>query len=211
MAEEIDSLEQGERARKWMQQNGSAILIGVLAAVAILMGYEAWKNRRINHRGTAGEEYVALSTALTDARKEDATRLTARLTSDFGDTVYAPLAQLDASRVAVTDGKLAEAITAAQAAVTSARSAPLADAARLRLARLQLSDGKPVLAQQTLEDVTTEGFKAQVQELRGDALLEQGKPAEARKAYEDALAAQDAGSPLRNGLQMKIDDLAAGS
>lgn len=211
MADEIDSLEQGERARKWMQQNGSAIIIGVLAAVAILMGYEAWKNRRVNHQGKAGETYVQLSAAVTEKRKEDVASLSNAVAADYTDTAYAALARLDQAHSAVTDSNLAQAIAAAQQAVDTARTDVLADTARLRLARLQLADAKPVLAQQTLDAIKSSGFAAQVKELRGDALLKQGKSDDARKAYEDALAGLDAGSPLRNGLQMKIDDLSTGS
>lgn len=211
MADEIDSLEQGERARKWMQQNGSAIIIGVLAAVAILMGYEAWKNRRVNHQGKAGETYVQLSAAVTEKRKEDVVRLSNTVAAEYTDTAYAALARLDQAHSAVTESNLAQAIAAAQQAVEAARTEVLADAARLRLARLQLADAKPVLAEQTLAAIKSGGFSAQVKELRGDALLKQGKSEDARKAYQDALAGLDAGSPLRNGLQMKIDDLSTGS
>jgi predicted negative regulator of RcsB-dependent stress response len=207
MAEEIDSLEQGERARKWMQQNGSAIVIGVLAAVAILMGYEAFKNRSINHRGEAGERYVELNTALANKEAERANALISTISETYADTPYAALAKLEAADLALTSGKIADAIAATENAVKLATTPPLMDAARLRLARLQLADGKADAALRTLDTLKTAGFTALAAELRGDVLLSTGKAAEALSAYNTALVGMDAGAPGRSTLQHKIDDL----
>lgn len=207
MAEEIDSLEQGERARKWMQQNGSAIVIGVLAAIAILMGYEAWKNRANTHRAEAGDRYVELNTALSNKDADQAKALIAALSKDFAKTPYASLAQLEAAELAVTDGKLADAIAAAETAVKLATTTTLADTARLRLARLQHAEGKADAALKTLDALKSEGFAPLATELRGDILLSGGKSKEALSAYTTALAGLDANAPNRITLQHKIDDL----
>lgn len=211
MAEEIDSLEQGERARKWMQQNGSSLIIGVLAAVAVLMGYEAWKNSRSNHRARAGETYVELAAAVTENKADRIEALANNLSNEFDDTAYAALAKLDAARLAVNGSKLTQAISAAEAAVKVAHSKVLADTARLRLARLQAADNKPESALATLDQIKSPGFEALVAELRGDVLMLQDKKADALAAYNSALTNLDAGSPVRNSVQMKIDDLSTGS
>lgn len=207
MAEEIDSLEQGERARKWMQQNGSAIVIGVLAAVAILLGYDAWKNRGIAHRAEAGDRYVELNTALSNKDNDQAKALISTLSDGFAKTPYAALAKLEAAELAVADGKLSEAVIAAESAVKLATTTVLADTARLRLARLQHADGKSEAALKTLDALKSEGFAALAAELRGDILHSTGKAKEALAAYNTALAGLDAGAPGRSTLQHKIDDL----
>lgn len=207
MAEEIDSLEQGERARKWMQQNGSAIVIGVLAAIALLMGYEAWKNRANAHRAEAGDRYVELTTALGNNDTDQAKALIATLEQDFTRTPYAALAKLESAELAVTQGDLSQAIAATESAVKLATTTALTDAARLRLARLQQADGKHDAALKTLDALSSPGYAALVAELRGDILLSTGKASEALSAYTTALAGLDMGSPNRSSLQNKIDDL----
>ena len=44
-------------------------------------------------------------------------------------------------------------------------------------------------------------------DLRGDILLSQGKPGEARSAYQVALDRSEAGSSYRNVIQVKLDAL----
>jgi len=44
-------------------------------------------------------------------------------------------------------------------------------------------------------------------DLKGDALLAQGKPAEARAAWQQALDKLGAQSPYRNLIQLKLDGL----
>ena len=210
MAEEIDSLEQGERARKWMQRNGSSIVIGVLAAVAILMGYEAWKSRKAQHQAQAGDQYVELNTALQGNETERAQALVGALTDNYADTPYAALAQLEAADVALAAGKPEDALAAMQQAVKLAPSTVLADTARLRLARLQQAQQQADAARKTLDAIRSPGFTAQVAELRGDLLLAAGKRSEARDAYTQALAGMDVAAPGRSTLQNKIDDLSGG-
>lgn len=210
MAEEIDSLEQGERARKWMQRNGSSIVIGVLAAVAILMGYEAWKNRKAQHQAQAGDQYVELNTALQNNEADRVQALVGVLSDTYANTPYAALAQLEAADVALAEGKPEVALAAMEQAVKLATTPVLADTARLRLARVQHAQQQMDAAGKTLDAIKSPGFAAQVAELRGDLLAATGKREQARDAYVQALAKMDVAAPGRSTLQNKIDDLSGG-
>ena len=55
--------------------------------------------------------------------------------------------------------------------------------------------------------LTGEGDHVNHNEVRGDVLVAKGEPERARSAYEKALANLPTGGPMRNRIQMKLDDL----
>ena len=61
-----------------------------------------------------------------------------------------------------------------------------------------------------LNTSNTGKFIARYNELRGDLLVKQGKPEEARVAYENALANTVATEEAQSILEMKLDDLGRG-
>jgi predicted negative regulator of RcsB-dependent stress response len=85
----------------------------------------------------------------------------------------------------------------------------LALVARLRLARVQLAQGKPDDAIKTLDAVDPGAFKARYQEARGDALFAKGDKAGALKEYQAARDAALGQSVDPQSLELKIDDLLA--
>jgi predicted negative regulator of RcsB-dependent stress response len=91
--------------------------------------------------------------------------------------------------------------------IGSTRDHALALAARLRLARVQLSQGKPDEAIKTLDATEPGAFAARYAELRGDALLAKGDRDGALKQYRSARAS---GSDTVDAelLDLKISELA---
>ena len=86
--------------------------------------------------------------------------------------------------------------------------------ARLRLARVQLAEGRYDDALKSLDAVSTPSVDARVLELRGDVRLAQGDKAAAldnwRKAAAAAAADPEAGAQVdAELLQLKIDELGA--
>ena len=81
------------------------------------------------------------------------------------------------------------------------------DLARLRLAGVLLDEKKPGDALKLIESPPVESLTARYADLRGDILLSQGKPGEARSAYQVALDRSEAGSSYRNVIQVKLDAL----
>jgi predicted negative regulator of RcsB-dependent stress response len=80
---------------------------------------------------------------------------------------------------------------------------------RYRLAQVQLDEKQPDAALATLDAKHPEAFDGLFADLRGDALVAAGRQAEARSAYETALAKLDPKSTYRNFVQVKHDATAA--
>jgi predicted negative regulator of RcsB-dependent stress response len=76
----------------------------------------------------------------------------------------------------------------------------------LRLARVQVQLEQYSEALATLNTAFPESFTAAIEEIRGDAYLQQGKKDLARNAYQAAIAAD--GLTTNPNLQIKLDDLA---
>jgi predicted negative regulator of RcsB-dependent stress response len=91
-------------------------------------------------------------------------------------------------------------------AITAAPTDGIKAIASLRLARVQVQLEQYSEALTTLKQPLPESFTAAVEEIKGDAYLQQGKKDLARNAYQAAISADGlATSPV---LQIKLDDLA---
>ena len=206
----IDAHEQSEQARKWLQQNGSSIVIGVLLGLAVLLGWQRWQQSGADHRAEALLKFEELQTAIDKDDTELAGKHLDDLRRNYDDTPHAALAALEHAEGLVKAGKLAEAEPLVRFAVDKGVPETVQDVARMRLARLLIARGEPQSALDAVKTITVEGFKGQVEALRGDALVALGKPDEARKAYDAALVAIDVAASNRSQLEIKRDDLLAG-
>ena len=208
--EDLDEHEQGERVRKWLGQNGGSIILGICVGIAGLAGWQYWQQAARERTQAAQVEYQALIDAEANNDAAAAAKAAATLRQDFSSTPYGVFAALNQSRDAVAKGDLAAAEEALQWARGVDPDLPaLEELVIVRLAQIKLAQGQAQAVLDLLKDDTSAGFKGVVSELRGDALVVLGRIDDARAAYEDALAALDAGSPQRNFVEMKRDDLAA--
>jgi len=196
--------EQVEALRKWWQENGKALILGVVVGLGGLFGYRAWQDHRATEAVVAADLHATVLGALERGQTVMVVADSARLRSDYAATPYAALATLAEARALVDDGDLAAAQVALTWVVEHADQEEVAAVARLRLARLLLDQGDAGAAQAQLDALPTGRFPALVAELRGDLMREQGQAEAARAAYREALAA---GSENRAVVQMKLDDL----
>jgi len=107
----------------------------------------------------------------------------------------------------VDDGDNAAAKTHLQWVVEHGRDEETRDIARLRTAAVLLDEKKYDEALKVLEAKHTESLTSLYADLRGDVLVAQAKPAEARGAYQLALDKSDARSAYRPLIQLKLDAL----
>jgi predicted negative regulator of RcsB-dependent stress response len=208
--EDLDEHEQGERVRKWLGQNGGSIVLGICVGIAGLAGWHYWEQAARERTQAAQVEYQAFIDAEESKDVEAAAKAAATLRKDFSDTPYGVFAALKQSRDAVGKGDLAAAEEPLQWARGIDLDLPaLEELVIVRLAQIKLAQGQAQAVLDLLKGDTSKGFKGVVADLRGDALVVLGRIDDARSAYEDALAALDAGSPQRSFVEMKRDDLAA--
>ena len=209
MEDYLSEKEQWEWLKGWVRSNGLWILAGIAVGAGILFGMRWWEARTDGIALDAGSKYQQILEALDRKDKTRAQTLTGELERDYASSPYVDQARLLAARVAVEAGELDKAADSLKAAMDTTKDKQLALVARLRLARVKLSQGKPDDAIATLDAVDAGAFKPRYQEARGDALVAKGDKAGALQEYQAARAGSLGQSVDSQGLDLKIDDLLA--
>lgn len=206
--DQMDEYERSELVRSWIRENGGSVVVGIVAGLALVLGYSQWQQHTRERLQSAEVQFNAYVKAVEAKDNDGAEKILAEVNTKFGDSAYAQFAAMREAQRKADAGDADGAIKALEAMKTAAKLPSLADVANVRLARLKLAKGDFDGALANAEAVKTSGYKSQGAELRGDALVGLKRPADAFKAYEDALAAMDAAAPGRDSVEMKRDDVA---
>ncbi|HSH29514.1 MAG TPA: tetratricopeptide repeat protein [Thiohalobacter sp.] len=201
--------EQAEAIKKWLRENGSALLTGILLGLAALFGGKAWMQYQTQQSMAASNLYAQLSNAVSGGQAAAATSAHEALLNEYADSSYAVLAALQIARLQLDEDKPEAAQVQLQWAYERAGDGPLKHTARVRLARLYIAQGELDRARALLGEVTDRGSYAVIyHELEGDLAMAREDYAAARAAYQAALAAYPDDLPGRSLLEAKRDDAA---
>ncbi|MBS4020590.1 MAG: tetratricopeptide repeat protein [Dechloromonas sp.] len=205
---DLEEQEQIDTLKTWWKMYGNLVTSLVTAAALAVVGWQGWNWYQNNETAKAATVFAALEQAVEQGDAQRIKATAGELTAKFGRSGYASLGALLAARQSFDAGDLKTA-KAQLTWVTDNAKDELRDIARLRLAAVLLDEQAYDEALKALEATSAAAFQARFQELRGDILVAQGKPADARTAYQAALdqAAAKAGSPARELLQQKLDSL----
>lgn len=207
MEEYLNEQEQWERVLAWLREQGPWILGGVAVALAIFGGWRYWQNHVQQRDLAAATRYEQLIDAFTRNDIAGGMRLADELGKEFPATAYADQANLAVARIQVSTHQLDQAAARLQQVLAATKDSELALIARLRLARVQLAQGKADEALKTLDAAKPGAFAARYAEVRGDALLAKGDRDGALKAYREARG--NGASTLDTALlDLKIGELA---
>ncbi len=198
--------EQLDALKKWWQQNGKAIVIGSILGIGTLVGWQQWQSGMQESREAASQEYGVLLDNMEKQNLQGVKESGATIMNNFAKTPYAALAALAVAKVNVEEGDTASARTHLQKVVDQKDQPQFQHVARLRLARLVLDEGEAKQALDLVKSVDVAGFASAYDELKGDIHAALGNTAEARSAYERAIAAMDAALD-QSIIKMKLDDL----
>ncbi|MGQ0579952.1 MAG: YfgM family protein [Betaproteobacteria bacterium] len=207
MALDLEEQEQLDALKQFWKQYGALIITLALLALAAFVGVKGWNSYQ---RGQSEQASVLFGKLEEAVRKNDVSQvgsLGAQIIDKYGRTGYAPMAALLLARTSHDNGDAATAATRLQWAIDNAKDDEIAALARLRLASIRLDEKKHDEALALLEAKHAEAFVPLYADLRGDILAAQGKPAEARAAYETALGKSLLNSNYRNVVQIKLDAL----
>ena len=208
--------EQVEALKTWWRKNGMPILAGVGIGLGGLYAWRAWQAEAHVDAEQASRRFEELVTALAENKvPENKTGTLAgqaeQILDEHDGTVYATFAALALARLAVEAGDLQKARGHLQWVLDHTRHAPVKRLAKLRLARVLLSAGETDKAWSLVEELKDGPESTSYQELKGDVLRAQGRVAEARRAYDEALklagGAGESGPPSQSSLQLKLDAL----
>jgi len=204
---DIQEQEQVDALKAWWKQNGNWVIGIVVIALLGFAGTQFWKGHQAKQAGEAAKlfEEVQKQTMTNDAKRvNDAV---AALVEKFGNSAYAPRAQLLAVQTNIQAQDMARAKTQLQWVIEHASETGLQDTARLKLASILLDEKKYDEAIKLLDAAHPEAFTGLYADLRGDVLSAQGKTEEAKVAYKQALDKIEAKSMYRNLVQLKLDGL----
>lgn len=208
MAEYFNELEQGEAVKKWLKENGGAILMGLVIAFGGLFGFRQWQGWEENQRQRASAEFEVMSELLAENQLDSAMANYQILKDDFSDSPYASLAALQMARARLEAGQADLAVNLLRYVADNGTPRAIRMIARERLARVLLDQGQPQEAMAMLDantDVT--GFEAAFAEVRGDIHAALGQNEQAIASYQTALDALEAGVGDRNFLELKLRSL----
>lgn len=201
--------EQSEELKRWLRENGTSIITGLLFGGAILFGGKAWLAYQDRNRAEASNDYTQLVAAAQVGEEQMASSQHEALLKDNADSVYSTLAALQMAKLYADKGNLPSAQAQLEWALEHAKDAALKDIVRMRMARVLIGQKEFAAAEAQLAAVTVDDTsEAMVAELNGDLAMAQGQFDKAHAAYEKALASLEPGSSERTYIEAKRDDAA---
>lgn len=207
---DLEEQEQISQIKGWWEENGK--LVTTLAVVAALasVGWQGWNWYRGKQGAEASALYAAVQQAAGEKNAQKAREAAGQVIDKYSGTPYADLAALLSAKVQSDAGDLKNARVPLAWAAEKANDPALRNIARLRLATVLFDDKAYDEALAQLQAPTDVELAARFADLKGDILMAQGKPAEARVAYKaavDALstAVKAESSTLREIAQAKLD------
>lgn len=206
MSDYMTDEEQLHRLREWWQKHGVSLLVGVVLAVAGVLGWR-WYQGHVEARTSAASDlYVQFQQADADEREA----LAERIIEQGEGTAYPAFVRLAEAEAALGAEGPEAAEPLLRQAVELATGVELADTARLRLARVLFAAGREDEALAVLRDITSPGFRSLAAELQGDIHLARNERSLAHQSYTRALSYASPGEK-RPVLEMKIADTADAS
>ena len=197
--------QQVDAIKGYWQKNGYTIIAGTLLGFAGFIGFNFYQDGKLEQELAVSDSYQALIEQSANDDK-DFTANGDKFISENGQNSYAALTALALAKESASHKDWVLAQKQLTTAINSAPTAGIKAIASLRLARVQVQLEQYSEALVTLNSGLPESFTAAIEEIKGDAYLQQGKNDLARNAYQVAIAA--GGLDTSPDLQMKLDDLA---
>ena len=208
--DDLSEKEQLELMRSWWAENGRYVIGGLALGIAILYGWNSWRDSIANEELAASDVYEEVMTGVGDGDAELAETSAAILFGEHGDSVYAAQGRLAMARMYMDMGRDQDAAEVLQALVDAGTNTEIGMIARLRLAQILLYQDKPEDVIVLLEPHRDNAFAPRYNELLGDAYTATGAYDEALTAYTEAQSVGRVPAVVDTELiQLKINDLPA--
>ncbi|MFW8592335.1 YfgM family protein [Glaciecola sp. 2405UD65-10] len=191
--------QQVQAIKQFWKDNGTAIILGAVIGIGGLWGWRYYNDSTIATKEAASTEFNKSIETFIDSESPESLNAFIEANKDSG---YAPLAALVVAQEAITNDDFEAAKAALRQAI--ANDEDVSNVARIRLANIHIELAEYTQALSILDEVSADAFSAQVNELKGDALLAQQDFDAAQTAY--AASLDDA--PNNNNVKMKLDNIA---
>jgi len=198
--------QQVEALKAWWNENGRAVVAGVLLGGGVIGGWALWQKSAEKKTVASSDVYSRALEAASQADVDTTLNLADQVQNDNPNHLYAAYTSFAAASAAVGNGDLDEAASRLEWVVKNAPQDDVKLIAQVRLARVMGANGDPSAGLSALPSEFPEAFAGLVEEARGDLHVLAGDEAAARDAYDAASASQYVAN--REGLTMKINELA---
>lgn len=209
MAYDLEEQEQFDAFKAWWAKYGTAIMAFIAAALLAWGGWTAYKAYQ-NHRSQQAMGYFeAMSDGARTGGADSAMQIKAAsetLRKDYTDSAYTGRGVLVAADALLKQNDVDGARVQLEWLINQPAHAAMQPLARVRLAGLLLDQKKYDEALAQLQSPPA-AFTALYADRRGDILAEQGKPQDARQAWQEALKILGSSDPLTQAVQLKLDAL----
>lgn len=207
MALDLEAQAKLEELKAWWKQNAKWVITGLTVFVLAAAGWRGWQAWTHKQAAKASELF---DRALQAAQRDDAKavrEITSQIMENYSRTAYATPAAWLVGQINHASGDLKSATAQYAYALDKARDASLKQLARLRLASIRLENKDLDGALELLQQPHDEAYAGLYANLKGDVLVEQGKTAQARAAYQEALSKLSDESALKPLVEIKLDAL----
>jgi predicted negative regulator of RcsB-dependent stress response len=206
---DLQEQEQIESIKAFWKQYGNLITWTLILALGAFSAWNGWNWYQRDQGFKAGAMFDELDRAVAGGEPERAARVFADLRERFPKTAWTQHGGLAAARAQFDAGDAEGAQASLRWVADNGAEPELATIARLRLAGLLIDAGQPDEALQLLAGPIAPGFEGLAADRRGDALMAQDKPEEARSAYQQAWASMADTLDYRRVVEAKLTALAA--
>jgi predicted negative regulator of RcsB-dependent stress response len=206
MAYDLEEQEQLDTLKAWWKQNGQIVMAVAGTVIVGFIGYQSWTYYQHQQSLQASVQYEVL-TQLDIKDVKQVRSVSGQIMEKFSGTPYAARAALMAARANYESGDAKSARAQIEWAASHTGEDAVKSIAQLQLAALQMEEKKYDDALKTLNVTHDPAFDGLVADLKGDILIAQGKLADAKKAYADALTKLDEKGRFRKLTEQKLDAL----
>jgi predicted negative regulator of RcsB-dependent stress response len=206
--------EQVEALKRWWEENGRSTIMGVVLALGLGFGWQGWTKSQEQAAANASNLYQQMLEVIAAAEEGDQSaepgkQIALQLKDSYRGSSYAQFAALHLARLAINSGQPLEAEQELRWAIAMADAGDdVYQVAQLRLARVLAAQGKQDEALEMLQGASG-NYAVSYNIARGDIFLSRGNEPEALAAYESAVSSLEAGAPVPQTLQDKLQYLGA--
>jgi len=206
---DLEEQEQLDQIKHFWKQYGNPItwiLIAILGAYASWNGYQYWQRSQAAQAAAMFDEVQRLSSEGDLSKVERAFK---EMQDRFGGTTFAQQSALLVAKLYEEGGKQEQAKAALAWVAEKAADAGYQAIARLRLAAILAQAKDYTKALELLAGSFPAEFQPLVADRKGDVLMLQDKPVDARAEYEKAYKGLDERSEYRGLVAIKLTALGA--
>jgi len=199
--------EQIEYLKAWGKKYGKTVIFSVAFALVVIFGGRYWQQQHEQYAIQASTGYQVLLQERALGQNDIAKTQANFLKQNYAKTPYAGFSGLFLAKILIEENKLSEAEKELHGVLDSSTDKTVRQIARIRYARLLISQNKNQDALKLLETIDNPSYKMLIEESKGDAYFAEKNIPKALTAYRAAVKSALPGVTPTPLLKMKLQDL----